>query len=171
MEGNGAAPNAELRAILDQLLEPVEQLKVALADSTSETAATTTPQIKEPGAAERHPARGEDVLATIAIPSADAANGGHANAAVSTLERCTTCGGRGSVKGTDEQCTSCRGSGRIAKTRVLSVQFPAGIENGAQLRVTGEGNESTNGGDPGDLFLSVMLVPKQRKRRFPFASS
>lgn len=152
MDGNGAASNAELRDLLDSLLEPVEELKTAFA--VAERAPVT--------ASATH-ARGEDITATIAIPAGDAKHGGQAKALVSTLDRCPACEGTGSVSG-DGRCTACGGSGRVERQHVLNVRFPAGIASGDRLRVAAEGNASAGDGDRGDLFLSVMLVPTPRKR-------
>jgi len=68
---------------------------------------------------------------------------------------CPKCGGEGEV--IDTPCTECRGEGRRRAERVLSVKIPAGIDDGMQLRVSGEGSSGVNGGPPGDLYLMVRV--------------
>jgi molecular chaperone DnaJ len=70
---------------------------------------------------------------------------------------CETCGG--------EVCPECVGSGRQEVDRRLRVNIPAGIEDGAQLRVAGEGDVGERGGPPGDLLLDVRLLPAARDSR------
>ena len=67
---------------------------------------------------------------------------------------CNSCGGTGR---TFTPCKTCTGSGRNAKTKTLSVRFPAGVDNGSRLRVRGEGNAGRNGGRTGDLYVEVEV--------------
>ena len=68
---------------------------------------------------------------------------------------CPACHGQGRV--IRSKCGSCRGSGRIAKTSQQEVRIPAGIDNGMQLCIRGEGEAGSNGGLRGDLYI-VMHV-------------
>lgn len=68
---------------------------------------------------------------------------------------CTACEGRGKVY--KEKCTSCRGSGRIKVRRKIHLNIPAGVDDGAQLRVSGEGEPGINGGPPGDLYVVLRV--------------
>ena len=64
-----------------------------------------------------------------------------------TLERtCPTCQGRGQV--IDNPCPSCSGSGRVTRERTLSVNIPAGVEDGTRIRLAGEGEAGVRGGPP-----------------------
>jgi molecular chaperone DnaJ len=77
-----------------------------------------------------------------------------------TLERtCPACHGRGEV--IDNPCPSCAGSGRVTRERTLSVNVPAGVEDGTRIRLAGEGEAGMRGGPPGDLyiFLSIAAHP------------
>ena len=77
-----------------------------------------------------------------------------------TLERtCPNCHGRGQV--IESPCESCAGSGRVVRERTLSVNIPAGVEDGTRIRLGGEGEAGVRGGPPGDLyiFLSVGAHP------------
>lgn len=68
---------------------------------------------------------------------------------------CPKCRGEGEIL--DKPCTECRGDGRRRAERVLSVKIPAGIDDGMQLRVAGEGSSGANGGPPGDLYVMVRV--------------
>jgi molecular chaperone DnaJ len=68
---------------------------------------------------------------------------------------CPRCRGEGQLN--KSPCTTCRGEGRQRAERLLSVKIPAGIEDGMQLRLTGEGSGGLNGGPPGDLYVLVRL--------------
>ncbi len=71
-----------------------------------------------------------------------------------TLERtCPGCQGEGKV--ISDPCTTCRGQGRVTKERTLSVDVPAGIENGTRIRLSGEGEAGPRGGPEGDLYIFV----------------
>ncbi len=74
-----------------------------------------------------------------------------------TIERtCGTCHGQGQV--IDKPCQSCAGSGRIRKDKRLSVNVPAGIEDGTRIRLAGEGEAGLRGGPPGDLYIFLSIA-------------
>ena len=74
-----------------------------------------------------------------------------------TLERtCPTCHGRGQV--IENPCKSCAGSGRVTRERMLSVNIPAGVEDGTRIRLAGEGEAGVRGGPPGDLYIFLSLA-------------
>jgi molecular chaperone DnaJ len=68
---------------------------------------------------------------------------------------CPKCRGEGEV--VKSPCRRCRGEGRQRAERLLQVKIPAGIEDGMQLRLTGEGSSGLNGGPPGDLYVLVRI--------------
>lgn len=75
-----------------------------------------------------------------------------------TLERtCPACQGRGQV--IEDACPSCTGSGRVTRERTLSVNIPAGVEDGTRIRLAGEGEAGLRGGPPGDLYIFLSLEP------------
>src|SRR3546814_2973978 len=55
---------------------------------------------------------------------------------------------------------SCRGEGRIDREKVLSVNIPAGVDDGTRIRLSGEGEAGSRGGPAGDLYIFIHL--KQR---------
>jgi molecular chaperone DnaJ len=74
-----------------------------------------------------------------------------------TLERtCPSCHGRGQV--IDDPCKSCSGSGRVTRERTLSVNIPAGVEDGTRIRLAGEGEAGLRGGPAGDLYIFLSLT-------------
>ncbi len=70
---------------------------------------------------------------------------------------CERCGGEGRM--VTHPCKSCRGTGREKRTRRLQVKFPAGIDDGAQMRLSGEGEIGAHGGPRGNLYLIVAVKP------------
>jgi molecular chaperone DnaJ len=104
-------------------------------------------------------------------------------------ERCTTCNGTGEVRnvrqtflgqmvnittcsacnGTGEvvphPCKECRGRGTVRSKRQLVVNVPAGVDQGTQIRISGEGEPGTNGGPPGNLYIVVSVRPHEFFRR------
>lgn len=77
-----------------------------------------------------------------------------------TLERtCPGCQGRGQM--IEDPCPSCGGAGRGNRERSLSVNIPAGVEDGTRIRLAGEGEAGVRGGPPGDLYIFLSLIPHQ----------
>lgn len=72
-------------------------------------------------------------------------------------ETCPTCRGRGQV--IDDPCPSCHGSGVGQKSRTVQVRIPAGVKDGARIRVAGKGATGERGGPSGDLFVQVHVTP------------
>ena len=68
---------------------------------------------------------------------------------------CQTCHGDG--KTITQPCTACKGTGRERWNRKIAVSIPAGIEHGTQIRLSHEGEPGSNGGRPGDLFVSIRV--------------
>ncbi len=69
---------------------------------------------------------------------------------------CDRCRGEGWVIPTP--CTKCRGTGRERVTRSLEVKVPAGVDNGSQIRLTGEGELGTNGGQRGSAYVVLRVA-------------
>ena len=76
---------------------------------------------------------------------------------------CDVCGGAG--ERITHRCTQCRGNGRERTQRHLTVDIPAGVEEGLQLQLRGEGDAGENGGPPGDLLIQLKVRPHQHFRR------
>ena len=78
----------------------------------------------------------------------------------SFAQPCQQCGGRGQV--VTSPCETCSGSGRVVKPRELTVRIPAGVRDGAVIRVTGRGGPGANGGPAGDVLVTVHVAPHPR---------
>ncbi|EDL63724.1 molecular chaperone DnaJ [Bacillus sp. SG-1] len=72
---------------------------------------------------------------------------------------CHHCHGTG--KFIKEKCNTCGGNGKVQKRRKIHVKIPAGIDEGQQLRVTGQGEPGVNGGPPGDLYVVFHVRPHE----------
>jgi molecular chaperone DnaJ len=73
-----------------------------------------------------------------------------------TVQRpCPKCHGEGELN--KNPCRACRGEGRRRAERLLNIKIPAGIEDGMQLRLSGEGSSGRHGGPPGDLYVLVRI--------------
>ena len=75
----------------------------------------------------------------------------------SFAQPCTGCGGRGQV--IEEPCRGCRGTGRVSRPRPLTVRLPAGVRDGAVVRVAGRGEPGADGGPAGDVLVTVHVDP------------
>jgi molecular chaperone DnaJ len=77
-----------------------------------------------------------------------------------TIERtCHSCQGRGEI--INDPCGSCSGSGRVMRERTLSVNIPAGVEDGTRIRLAGEGEAGMRGGPAGDLYIFLSIRPHE----------
>jgi len=68
---------------------------------------------------------------------------------------CNTCQGTG--KNITQKCTDCHGKGRLKLDKKIQIKIPAGVDDGSQLRVSGEGEAGANGGPAGDLFIVLHV--------------
>lgn len=70
-----------------------------------------------------------------------------------TVTTCPTCNGEGST--ITNKCTSCKGDGRVYGEETVTVDIPAGVQEGMQLSITGKGNAGERGGSNGDLIVLI----------------
>ncbi len=82
---------------------------------------------------------------------------------IQTRSTCPECNGKG--KTYKSKCNTCRGNGRIKVSKTLTIDIPAGIDNGEQLRVSGKGEPGINGGPNGDLYIEIRINPHELYRR------
>ena len=81
-----------------------------------------------------------------------------------TIERtCPSCGGAGRI--IENPCPTCRGAGRQHKEKTLSVDIPAGVDEGTRIRLAGEGEAGLRGGPAGDLYIFLSLAAHRLFRR------
>jgi molecular chaperone DnaJ len=72
---------------------------------------------------------------------------------------CRRCGGEGTLY--DETCSTCRGEGQVRNEATLSVEVPAGIQDGQSLRMEREGAPGEEGGPNGDLLIEISIEDHQ----------
>lgn len=70
---------------------------------------------------------------------------------------CPRCGGEGRL--ITDPCPTCSGTGRTTRPTELTVRIPAGVRDGAVIRVSGKGGAGANGGRPGDLLVRIDVEP------------
>jgi len=97
-------------------------------------------------------------------PATCAMCGGHGKVRASqgffSIERtCPQCGGRGQT--IKDPCPKCNGQGRTVQERSLSVNIPAGIEDGTRIRLANEGEAGLRGGPSGDLYIFLAVKPHE----------
>ena len=71
-------------------------------------------------------------------------------------EPCVECLGRGLI--VDDPCPTCEGSGRGKSSKTMQVRIPAGVEDGQRIRLKGKGASGENGGEAGDLYVTVHVA-------------
>jgi molecular chaperone DnaJ len=76
---------------------------------------------------------------------------------------CPRCRGLGRI--IETPCPTCRGDGRTDRKRRLRVAVPAGIDDGHQIRLSGEGEAGPRGGPPGNLYVLIHVTPHEQLRR------
>ena len=76
---------------------------------------------------------------------------------VQTASVCSSCGGEGKI--ITQKCTHCHGEGITQKDDIITVNIPAGVEEGMQLSVSGKGNAARRGGVNGDLLILIEELP------------
>jgi len=80
-----------------------------------------------------------------------------------TQSVCPSCGGEG--KTITHKCKSCNGNGIIKGEEVITINIPAGVEDGMQLSVNGKGNAAARGGINGDLIVVINEEPHRQLKR------
>ena len=104
--------------------------------------------------------------------------GGSGAKAGTSARGCTTCAGRGQVRARQgffvveqtcptcrgvgeviaDPCPTCRGEGRAEKRKSLTVNVPAGVDEGTRIRLAGEGEAGIRGGPAGDLYIFIHMA-------------
>lgn len=70
-----------------------------------------------------------------------------------TVTTCPACNGEGSM--VTSKCTNCKGEGRVYGEETVTIDIPAGVQEGMQLNISGRGNAGERGGMPGDLIILI----------------
>src|SRR5690606_922543 len=80
-----------------------------------------------------------------------------------TVTTCPTCNGEGTT--ITHTCPSCRGEGRVYGEETVTIEIPAGVQEGMQLNVPGKGNAGQRGGGNGDLIVLIEEEPHKELQR------
>jgi curved DNA-binding protein len=99
---------------------------------------------------------GRHVEGDIMVTLEEALKGSIRSISLRRAVACDRCGGTG--ESGRRACSACGGEGVLTRTDTHQVKIPAGVTDGARLRVGGKGEAGTGGGAPGDLFLTVKLA-------------
>ena len=144
---NGAARGSDLRYNLSISLEEAFKGK-------SETIKVTTAVACEAC----HGSGGEKGTKPATCPTCNGEGRIRASQGFFTVERtCHTCQGLGKI--IKDPCKVCAGSGRVRKEKTLSVNIPAGVEEGTRIRLSDEGEVGMRGGPAGDLYIFLSIKP------------
>ena len=80
-----------------------------------------------------------------------------------TVTTCPTCSGEGST--ITSKCTNCKGDGRVYGEETVTIDIPAGVQEGMQLSISGKGNAGERGGAAGDLIVLIEEEPHPQLQR------
>ena len=80
-----------------------------------------------------------------------------------TVTTCPVCNGEGST--ITAKCSDCKGEGRVYGEETVSIDIPAGVQEGMQLNVSGRGNAGERGGMAGDLVILIEEEPHKELQR------
>jgi DnaJ-class molecular chaperone len=104
----------------------------------------------------RYRHRGADVRAELGLPVSTAIHRTRSRFDVPATKPCSRCGGVGFVG--EHVCPSCVGVGRVHDRRVIDLAIPASVRDGMTMRLAGLGEAGEEGGEQGDLYLTIRLV-------------
>jgi len=104
----------------------------------------------------RYRHRGADVRAELTLTVQDALQGGKRRFEVPTTSACPRCGGAGSLG--EHICPVCGGLGSLRSVKQVELNLPAHIRDGQTLRLKNLGEPGAEGGQTGDLYLTLRLV-------------
>lgn len=110
---------------------------------------------KEKNAKYGNSKKGKNINTDVEVTIAEAINGTTKVINMLHTSVCPKCGGRRFVNGSI--CTHCNGKGDFAEHRRFTVKIPAGVKDNSKIRLAGEGERGINGGENGDLYITVHI--------------
>jgi len=112
--------------------------------------------------------RGNDLSMGLSLSFQEVALGAEKEVKCSCLVVCGNCQGKGyqlsarfSLNPHSEKCDLCGGEKRIIETKILRISVPPGVASGVRLRVRGQGDAGKNGGDSGDLYITLSVSDRE----------
>ncbi len=103
--------------------------------------------------------KGADLRAELSIPIALAIRGGKSSFEFGAIGTCPTCGGVGFVE--NHVCPTCGGTGKIRERKTIDLKIPKDIRDGLKMRLRGLGEPGIEGGEKGDLLLTLRIQPDE----------
>lgn len=82
---------------------------------------------------------------------------------IRSRQACDRCGGKGKI--IENPCETCHGTGKEKQSHEIKVTVPAGVEDGQQMRLEGQGEAGENGGPYGDLYIVFRVKPSDKYQR------
>ena len=104
--------------------------------------------------------KGQDVEAELSLPLEDCLRPGDRKLSMRVPAVCPRCGGAGRLG--SRVCPQCAGLGEAVQEKSVNVHLPESIRDGMRLRLRGQGGPAPGGGTPGDLYLTIRLLPHAR---------
>ena len=101
------------------------------------------------------PENGSDITTEVTITYAEANNGTQKRINILHNKPCEICKGRKFVNGC--LCSACNGTGSVSEHKRLTVKIPPNVKSGYKIRIAGEGNQGSNGGKNGNLYLIIKI--------------
>lgn len=108
----------------------------------------------------RRPRRGLDVEAELEVTLEEIYEGREKQIQFSLQDLCGQCGGSGHLG--NSFCSLCGGSGHVSELKTIKLKVPRDARNGKKIRLKGQGGEAEPGGERGDLYLKVKVLPHPR---------
>lgn len=149
----GAAQNRAGRDLLDEVVIDLKDAYFGTTHTVNFSSKVTCEKCHGYGTADGKPAP--------TCPRCGGTGYVHARQGFFAMETpCPECNGLGHK--IDKKCSACDGTGATHKSRSIDVKIPAGIEDGARLRLAGQGEAGANGAPAGDFYLDVRVRPDKR---------
>ncbi|HWP98441.1 MAG TPA: J domain-containing protein [Syntrophomonadaceae bacterium] len=101
--------------------------------------------------------RGQDIESSMDLTLEELFHGGSKSLRLATTSICPTCQGTG-ISGR-AVCSRCGGTGGLPEQKTLEVKIPSGVAEGSRIRLKGQGGEGAGGGQRGDLYLKIHVLP------------
>ena len=108
----------------------------------------------------RRPRRGVDVEAELEVTLEEIYQGREKQLQFSLQDLCDKCGGTGQLG--NSFCQACGGGGHVSSAKTIKLKVPRDARSGKKIRLKGQGGDAEAGGERGDLYLKVKVMPHSR---------
>ncbi len=147
---NGAMRGANLRARVHISFEEAvtgvkKEIEITLKDECKQCHGTGAKPGTSPETCSRCGGSGQEVFTQQSLFGA-----------MRSVRPCSVCGGSGKI--IRDKCPDCQGTGYVRNRQRISIDIPAGIDDGQSIRLRGKGDPGVNGGERGDLLVEVSVA-------------